>query len=134
MYRTYAPSMTTSEAAGMWLGNLHDCYLTASLMRTSMEQAPLVGPDAFDFTLSDRGRFERCWHRDLYVLVEAWKARSAEMHEKYRAWAPPEFDVLVDLLSSPEVVAAMPHLRATRDYMSHRDRREYWDVGRYWPG
>ena len=54
--------------------NLHDVFMNASLSRSKMLQARLNGITPEEFTLSDRGRFERMWITFLYVLVEAWHA------------------------------------------------------------
>ena len=78
----------TEEArdAEMWLLNLHDVFLTGNLMRTLMKRSPIC-PDAEEFMASDRGRLERCWHRDLYVLCEAWREQASCRQGRVRSLA-----------------------------------------------
>jgi hypothetical protein len=114
-----------------WLLNLHDCFLTANLMRTLMDKAPLPAADPDEWATSDRGRLERCWHRDLFVLVEAWERLTAERHEQFRAWAPEAHDAVAAMLKRDDMRKVVGYLHATRDYMSHRDQRRYWNAGRY---
>jgi hypothetical protein len=47
--------------------NLHDVFLNASLCRSKMMHSP-IAKGAEEFTMSDRGRFERMWVTYLLVL------------------------------------------------------------------
>jgi hypothetical protein len=79
--------------------------------------------------VSPRGRFERCWHRDLYVLLEAWD-HWPDRHHWVRVRAPAAFEELLgelDALTCEQRAA----LRDVRHYMSHRDKKDYWDPGRW---
>src|SRR5207245_34850 len=102
-------------------------FLTANLMRAAMEQQPVVR-DAEQFLISPRGRFERCMLRDLYVLSEAWKSQPIR-HAQLRALARDEYDAVEALLAAAVADGRMDNLRQVRDFMCHRDRREYWDTG-----
>ena len=113
----------------MWLANLHDVFLNASYMRTLMQAEPLPAA-ADEWTMSSRGRLERFWHRDLCALVEAWERMTKPRHSRLREWAPEAYDELAALLTTPEMRECIGPLHPTRDYMSHRDRRQYWDAGR----
>ena len=48
--------------------NLHDVFLNASLCRSKMIHSPIERA-AEEFTMSDRGRFERMWITFLYVII-----------------------------------------------------------------
>lgn len=111
----------------MGLMNLHDVFLNASLQRDSMERSP---PGDFEsFHISNRARFERVWVTFLYVLVEAWQSNPMEPVREHVSQAVDcsALDRMIDELSAEGDLAKM---REVRDYMCHRDRREYWDVGR----
>lgn len=110
------------------LMNLHDVFLNASLQRRCMESAPLV-EDVRDFHFSDRARFERVWITFLYVLVEAWRSRQMEPVRKHlsKILNCAELDSMISQLDSKSDLAKM---RDVRNYMCHRDKREYWDQGR----
>ena len=58
---------------------------------------------------------------------------AAERHQRFRSWGPEPYDALVALLRRRDAQEVVHHLHVTRDYMSHRDRREYWDDGRIAP-
>lgn len=78
----------TPAKAPMSLGdeilNLHDCFITADLLRQTMlatrPDLPQAGtpPERAitHWTVSDRARFERLWWAMSYVLVEAWLSKS----------------------------------------------------------
>jgi hypothetical protein len=65
--------------------------------------------------------------RDLYVLVEAFNASPAPYLDELRRLVPAELNAVTSLLEDRHRVDA---LRQVRDYMSHRDVRRYFDVGR----
>lgn len=112
------------------LANLHDAFLNASLQRQLMQESPVEhGKDPTLWFASNRARLERSWVTFLYVLVESW--RSAQMKE-VRAHVASVIStaVLEDTLSQGDSSGDLDKMRATRDYMCHRDRRHYWDPGR----
>ena len=111
----------------MGLMNLHDVFLNASVQRASMESCPLEDVESFHMT--NRARFERVWVTFLYVLVEAWQSSPMATVREHvsKAVDCSELNRLIDELSAQSGLAKM---RAVRDYMCHRDRREYWDTGR----
>lgn len=109
-----------------WLSNVHDVFMNAQLMRTLMDEEPVVqGAEAF--MTSRRGRLERAAMRDLYVLIEAYEAAPPQYLDELRRLGPEEFGAVGSLLEDRERVAALRHVR---DYMSHRDARRYFDIGR----
>ena len=108
--------------------NLHDVFLNASLARSCMLHSPLV-PSAEEFTLSDRGRFERMWVTFLYVLVEAWRAPLTAGGKAYMESASPTREI-DELIAQGDADGSLAKMRHVRDYMCHRDRRDYWDAGR----
>jgi hypothetical protein len=109
-----------------WLSNVHDVFMNAQLMRTLMDTEPVVH-GATEFMTSPRGRLERAAMRDLYVLIEAFDASPPPYLDELRRLAPPELEAVESLLADRDRVAA---LRQIRDYMSHRDVRRYFDIGR----
>lgn len=112
----------------MALMNLHDAFLNADLQLAGMNSSPLV-PDPEEFTVSPRGRFERTWVMFLAVLVEAWES---EEHAPAREWARSAVPTgrLDALLAQDRTSGPLKANWETRSYMCHRDRREYWDIGR----
>jgi len=66
------------------LMNLHDVFLNASLLRKNVLNSPL-STDTREFDISDRGRFERMWVANLYVLVEAWNSLAMKEVREYIA-------------------------------------------------
>lgn len=112
-----------------WLLNVHDVFMNAQLLRVLCDDEP-VEHDFLDpgvFMTSRRGRLERGAMRDLYVLVEAFRASPPEYLDEMRRLAPEPYRVVESLL---EDVDRLNALRAVRDYMSHRDLRRYMDEGR----
>lgn len=112
----------------MGVMNLHDVFLNASLQRQSMEGSPLTD-DPESFHMSNRARFERVWVTFLYVLVEAWRSNPMAPVRGHisRVVDCSPLDDLIDELDSQGDLAKMCEVR---NYMCHRDRREYWDEGR----
>lgn len=109
-----------------WLSNVHDVFMNAQLMRTLMDKQPVV-QSATEFMTSPRGRLERAAMRDLYVLIEAFDASPPPYLDEMRRLVPGELEAVHLLLQDRDRVDA---LRQVRDYMSHRDVRRYFDVGR----
>jgi hypothetical protein len=108
--------------------NLHDVFLNASLCRSRMIHCP-VEEGAEIFTISDRGRFERMWVTFLYVLIEAWRSPIGVMAKSYMD-SKTDLSKVDDIISKGENDGSVDKMRNVRDYMSHRDKREYWDSGR----
>lgn len=108
--------------------NLHDVFLNASLCRSKMIHSP-IARDAEEFTVSDRGRFERMWVTFLYVLIEAWRSSVGAMAKSYME-SKTDLSEVEEIISKGERDGSISKMRSVRDYMSHRDKREYWDAGR----
>jgi hypothetical protein len=108
--------------------NLHDVFLNASLSRSKMMHAPVV-LDPIEFLASDRGRFERMWVTFLFVLVEAWQSPHMSGGKDYIASVIPIKEV-DGLIEQGRADGSLTQMRNVRDYMCHRDRREYWNAGR----
>ena len=108
--------------------NLHDVFLNASLCRSKMMQSP-VKNSAEEFTMSDRGRFERMWITFLYVLIEAWLSPIGAMAKSYMG-SKTDLSEVDDIISKGKEDGCISKMRNVRDYMSHRDKRDYWDAGR----
>lgn len=109
-----------------WLSNVHDVFMNAQLMRTLMDNEPVID-GAEEFMVSRRGRLERAAMRDLYVLIEAFKASPNAYLEELHRIVPAELRAVRALLLDQDRLTA---LRQIRDYMSHRDVRRYYDTGR----
>lgn len=123
MSRRPAPTVVDFDE---WLSNVHDVFMNAQLMRTLMDNEPVV-EGAEEFMISRRGRLERAAMRDLYVLIEAFKETPPRYIGELRRLVPEEVQQVMSLLEDHDRVAA---LREVRDYMSHRDVRRYFDIGR----
>ena len=63
----------------------------------------------------------------MYVLVEAYQSSPPSFAGELRRLVPSEASTVADLLTDSARIDA---LRDIRDYMSHRDLRRYYDVGR----
>jgi hypothetical protein len=83
-----------------------------------------------DFTNSDRGRLERAWAAYLYILIEAWRAKSNAQVRQYIE-TKISLDSLKQTLKEAERSGLISMLREVRHYMCHRDKRQYWNKGRY---
>lgn len=90
--------------------------------------SPVQG-GAEEFTMSDRGRFERMWITFLYVLIEAWRSPIGSMAKCYME-SKTDISEIDDIISKGNKDGSIKKMRNVRDYMSHRDKREYWDTGR----
>lgn len=88
-----------------------------------------VEEGAEKFTMSDRGRFERMWVTFLYVLIEAWRSPIGGMAKSYMD-SKTDLSEVDDIISKGENDGSVAKMRNVRDYISHRDKREYWDSGR----
>ena len=108
--------------------NLHDAFLNADIAHREKWRTP-VDEDPERFHYSDHARFERMWVMFLYVLVEAWQSTRMAPIRAYvdTVTATGELNRLLQLGETDGSVAKM---RDARNYMCHRDRREYWDDGR----
>ena len=78
---------------------------------------------------SDRGRSERTWVAFLYILVEAWKSESMDAVRTLLA-SMISLENLESLLRQGSLDGSLAKMKETRHYMCHRDKREYWDLGR----
>ena len=111
---------------GLW--NLHDAFLNAALMDAEKWASP-IDKDPKTFHASNHGRFERAWVTFLYVLVEAWQSPQMAPVREYIG-SVVSLDELTSLLKTGKTDGSLARMRETRNYMCHRDRREYWDDGR----
>jgi hypothetical protein len=100
--------------------------MNAQLMYTLMDREPVV-EGAEEFMTSPRGRLERAAMRDLYVLIEAFGASPPRYVEELRRLVPEDVQAVTSLLEEQKRVDAP---RQVRDYMSRRDVRRYYDIGR----
>lgn len=123
MARRPAPAVVDFDE---WLSNVHDVFMNAQLMRILMEEEP-VAAGTEEFMTSRRGRLERAAMRDLYVLVEAFHASPPRYIDEMRRLVPDDLQAVMSLLEDEKRVESLRHVR---DYMSHRDVRRYYDVGR----
>ena len=124
--------MATSEFPRLWLSNFHDVYMNSNLLRELMRKEPIPPrterPEAM--LIHRRFRFERLWQCFLFVCVEAWESATEEQRSYVRALAENEIDQVESLISIGKQAGKIEHLRSVRNYMCHRDKREYWDDGR----
>lgn len=88
-----------------------------------------IAKGAEEFTTPDRGRLERMWVTFLYVLIEAWRSPIRTMAKSYMG-AKTDLNVVEELISKGKNEGNIQKMRNARDYMCHRDKREYWDAGR----
>ena len=124
--------MNLDQKIYMGLGNLHDVFLNASLIKKHMDNSPVESATergAEVFLASDRGRFERMWVAFLYVLVEAWESDNMKEVRDYVS-SKISADELTELIEQGEKDGGINKMRDTRHYIAHRDKREYWDSGR----
>ena len=124
--------MATAEEPREWIANFHDVYLNANLMRTRMMKEPIEADPEHPaaITIQPRFRLERMWHCFLYVTIEAWRSANYDQRQMVRDVSGPELELVDKLLCLGDDSGHLAHLRSTRDYMCHRDKREYWDSGR----
>jgi hypothetical protein len=131
MVRNYRNEKNTvKDNDHMKIMNLHDVFLTASMCRKYMDESPLED-DLLSFAISQRGRFERLWITFIFVVIEAWQSKymsSAQNHVKN--YVPADVTIINDLLKKAINDHSLDKMRDVRDYMCHRDKREYWNKGR----
>jgi hypothetical protein len=116
--------MKLDQKIYMGVGNLHDVFLNASLIKKYMDDLPIETEQFFD---SDRGRFERIWVAFLYVLIEAWEANK-EIRDYIATKV--DLDELSALIKEGKKDGSIKKMQNTRHYIAHRDKRGYWDAGR----
>jgi hypothetical protein len=112
--------------------NFDDAFLNVSLLRSLMLRTPVVPhPEPFVALAFDRFRLERMYASALYVLTEAWLSpfNMAMVQEAARR-APDETRDVTAALRLARRSGLVEALHETRDYMSHRDRRQLYDPGR----
>ncbi len=115
--------------------NLHDAFLSASLSRHLMiaKSADVYAAqqDPLQWITTDHARAERMWLAFLYVLVEAWQASSLDVRTFIAKHTT--IDCLEEALRNAKGNKLLDALRETRHFMCHRDKRGYWDKGRFGP-
>jgi hypothetical protein len=113
------------------IASLHDVFLNASVLRNRMIAAPVERDprDLMWFLATDKGRLERLWIMELYVLVEAWQSKLMAP-VKGRLAAVVDLSELKALLKLRTRDNTLEGMRDVRDYMVHRDKKRYWDLGR----
>lgn len=128
--RAYPPG---EEPAGFreWVLNLHDVYLNVEMAWLASVYVP---PSEVEYQLENLGasrrqRLARFLARDMWVLWEAWDRRS-QFHDAFEARAPAQVAALRRLESVGEAKGSFKRIRSIRDYMNHRDMRDYSDLGR----
>ncbi|MCU1392871.1 MAG: hypothetical protein JWM34_1299 [Ilumatobacteraceae bacterium] len=114
-----------------WIHNLHDVYLNVQTANLALRAVP---PSDMESTLESQGasrhqRLSRFVARDTWVLLEAWQWRK-EFHTAFQ-YRTPHFTARLDeLIQRGQSKGWMKHLRQIRDYMNHRDKKDYNDPGR----
>ena len=114
-----------------WVMNLHDVYLN---VQTAWLATIHVPPSDVEQVLQGVGgsrqqRLARFLSRDMWVLWEAWDKR-VQFHAAFRERAPAAVARLDALVALGKSEGWLKHVHAIRDYMNHRDRRDYADAGR----
>jgi hypothetical protein len=99
-----------------WLASLH---VPPSYVEQELE----------DVGGSRRQRLARFLARDMWVLWEAWDRRP-QYHDAFSERAPSQVAQLRELEALGKALGWFKRVRNIRDYMNHRDRREYLDPGR----
>lgn len=125
------PSGEPPEGFGDWVRNLHDVYLNVeSAWLASLHVPPSdVERDLEAIGGSRRQRLARFLARDMWVLWEAWERRP-QYHDAFSERAPKQVARLGELEASGRAHGWFKRLRNIRDYMNHRDKRDYLDPGR----
>jgi hypothetical protein len=131
----YRGRMDTEDGAFVREGiaNLHDVFLNASVLRNRMRAAPVEHDpqDLFWFLVTDRFRLERLWIMELHVLVESWQSRlMAPVRKALASALDGPVRELEAVLAQRARDNTLRGMRDVRDYMVHRDRKRYWDLGR----
>jgi hypothetical protein len=125
------PSGEPPEGFGEWVRNLHDVYLNVEVAWLASLHVP---PSDVEYELEDVGgsrrqRLARFLARDMWVLWEAWDRRP-QYHEAFAERAPSQVARLRELEATGRSRGWFKRVRHIRDYMNHRDKREYLDPGR----
>lgn len=125
------PIEEAPEGFGEWVRNLHDVYLNVEAAWLASLHIP---PSDVEHELEDVGgsrrqRLARFLARDMWVLWEAWDRRP-QYHEAFAACAPSQVARLRELEAVGKDHGWFKRVRNIRDYMNHRDQREYMDPGR----
>jgi len=125
------PKGEPPEGFGEWIRNLHDVYLN---VQAAWLASLLVPPSDVEHELEDIGgshrqRFARFLARDMWVLWEAWDRRS-QYHAAFEERAPAQVARLRELEAEGKERGWFMRVRNIRDYMNHRDQRDYLDPGR----
>lgn len=119
------------EGFGEWVRNLHDVYLNVEAAWLASLHVP---PSEVEEQLEEVGgsrrqRLARFLARDMWVLWEAWDRRP-QYHPAFEARAPEVFARLRELEDEGRSLGWFKRVRSIRDYMNHRDKRDYDDPGR----
>ncbi|MFN8027970.1 MAG: hypothetical protein U0W40_16885 [Acidimicrobiia bacterium] len=119
------------EGFSEWIRNLHDVYLNVEVAWLASLFIPPsdIEEDLEAIGGSRRQRLARFLARDVWVLWEAWDRRP-QFHDAFAERAPEAVARLRELEATGKSQGWFKKLRATRDYMNHRDKREYRDAGR----
>lgn len=125
------PSGEPPEGFTEWVRNLHDVYLN---VETAWLASLHVPPSDVEHQLehvggSRRQRLARFLARDMWVLWEAWDRRP-QFHDAFAASAPAQVAQLRELEAKGKERGWFKRIRSIRDYMNHRDKRDYLDPGR----
>jgi len=93
-----------------------------------MYAAPVEGaPEMFGIT--NRARLERLWVALLAVLVEAWSSPSMKPVREHISRIVDTTE-LTRVLRDARRSGRLERMIECRNYMCHRDKREYWNAGR----
>jgi hypothetical protein len=117
-----------TDEADFW--NLYDVFLNVHLLRNQMLRAPVEkDADPLGWFDTDRARLERLYAAFLFVMVEAWRAPATAPGVAFGRGLAND-GAIQQALDRAEADGGLSALREVRDYMFHRDRREFWDRGR----
>jgi hypothetical protein len=125
------PPGESPEGFTEWVRNLHDVYLNVEAAWLASLHVP---PSDVEYQLEDVGgsrrqRLARFLARDMWVLWEAWDRRP-QFHDAFAARAPAQVARLRELEEAGKECGWFKRVRNIRDYMNHRDKRDYLDPGR----
>lgn len=104
--------------------NFHDTVMNANLLMGCMTAERVAHED--EALVERRWRFERLWLAMLYVVLESWRSKQMA---PVRALVDSVVgtDELERVIADGEAAGRVANLRSVRDYMCHRDRRDYWE-------
>jgi hypothetical protein len=119
------------EGFGEWVRNLHDVFLNveAAWLASLFVPPSEVEQELEDVGGSRRQRLARFLARDMWVLWEAWERRP-HYHDALAERAPAAVSRLRELEAMGRSRGWFKRVREIRDYMNHRDKRDYIDPGR----